>query len=398
MRRAPHLKVTVLERSPSLGRGSSGYSTGFLRAFYSLDETMRLALDGIAAFKHWQAYLESKSATETFTETGALWMMGRTPEEDEAMRSRLARHGITAHVLDAHAVNDRWPLMSTLPCPSADLDGDGAQTHVGPFSALYEEGCGHVDPSTCLRDLADAVRGRGVDLRLGEGAARLMTADAGNVCTGVVTTTGDVVTASTAVVNAAGPWFNALMPASVATSTTALATRVQVAHKAVDGDFLNLPFVADCWGGSGVYFVPRRASRQLVFGSLHERYERETLADPDECNMALDPDMRHAFVSCLLHRLPTLPASGPVTGFSHMYTMNQDDVHPIIGETNVRRLWACNGFSGHGFKLAPAVGSLVAQQITGLRTAAWDTSAAALDFWGPGRAPLTSVTSKTLVA
>ena len=51
-------------------------------------------------------------------------------------------------------------------------------------------------------------------------------------------------------------------------------------------------------------------------------------------------------------------------------------------------LWACNGFSGHGFKLAPAVGSLVSQQITGLRTSEWETSVPH-DFMGPYRAPLT---------
>ena len=66
----------------------------------------------------------------------------------------------------------------------------------------------------------------------------------------------------------------------------------------------------------------------------------------------------------------------------------QDDVHPMIGETKVGGLWACNGFSGHGFKLAPAVGSLVAQQVTGLKTDAWETSVAH-DFMGPYREPLT---------
>ena len=38
-------------QAPALGYGSSGYSTGFLRAYYSFDETMQLALDGIDAYK-----------------------------------------------------------------------------------------------------------------------------------------------------------------------------------------------------------------------------------------------------------------------------------------------------------------------------------------------------------
>jgi glycine/D-amino acid oxidase-like deaminating enzyme len=51
-------------------------------------------------------------------------------------------------------------------------------------------------------------------------------------------------------------------------------------------------------------------------------------------------------------------------GYSSMYTVNQDDLHPVVGETSIKGLWACNGFSGHGFKLAPAIGSMVAQQVT----------------------------------
>ena len=42
--------MTILERAAALGNGSSGYSTGFQRAYYSFDETMKFALDGIEAY------------------------------------------------------------------------------------------------------------------------------------------------------------------------------------------------------------------------------------------------------------------------------------------------------------------------------------------------------------
>ena len=131
----------------------------------------------------------------------------------------------------------------------------------------------------------------------------------------------------------------------------------------------------------------RGANNQLVFGSVAHRFESE-IVDPDAYNGSLDPDVKQDYLNCLFHRLPGLPRDGEIIGFSHMYTVNQDDVHPMIGETAVGGLWACNGFSGHGFKLAPAVGSLVAQQITGLKTDAWETFIAH-DFMGPYREPLT---------
>ena len=106
---------------------------------------------------------------------------------------------------------------------------------------------------------------------------------------------------------------------------------------------------------------------------LDHRFESEIVDNPDQLNTALDPDFKADYLSCLFHRLPGQPQILQLSGFSSMYTVNQDDVHPMIGETKLRGMWACNGFSGHGFKLAPAVGSLVAQQITQQRTDAWDT-------------------------
>ena len=173
-----------------------------------------------------------------------------------------------------------------------------------------------------------------------------------------------------------------------------LPTRIQVGHKHVDGDFLDLPFVADSWGNSGVYFMPRRQNKQLVFGSIAHRFESE-IVDPDSYNQSLDPEVKQDYLSCLFHRMPTLPKSGSIHGFSHMYTVNQDDVHPVLGPSDsYENLYLCHGESGHGFKLAPAVGSLMAQSITGGgRVEGFETDVP-LEFMHPDREPL-SVKVKT---
>ena len=109
------------------------------------------------------------------------------------------------------------------------------------------------------------------------------------------------------------------------TSTVMLPTRIQVGHKALPDDekFLSLPFVADGWGESGIYFMPRRGNKQLVFGSVAHRFESEIVEDPDNYNTALDPDVKQDYLNCLHHRLPDLPSSGQIQGFSHMYTVNK---------------------------------------------------------------------------
>ena len=115
----------------------------------------------------------------------------------------------------------------------------------------------------------------------------------------------------------------------------------------------------------GIYFRTQNRGQQLIVGSVLEKDERETVADPDEFDRDADEDFRLVTLHVLHHRLPKLPQRGKVQGFSGLYTTNRDDVHPIVGPTDVRGFWVANGFSGHGFKLAPAIGSMVAKAITG---------------------------------
>ena len=92
-------------------------------------------------------------------------------------------------------------------------------------------------------------------------------------------------------------------------------------HKYVPDEFCSLPFVADGYGPSGIYFMPRAANNQLVFGSVAHRFESEVV-DPDDYNTALDPDVKQDYLNCLFHRMPTLPRDGEIVGFSSMYTVN----------------------------------------------------------------------------
>ena len=66
--------------------------------------------------------------------------------------------------------------------------------------------------------------------------------------------------------------------------------RKQVGHKYIPDEYCSLPFVADGWGPSGIYFMPRAKNNQLVFGSVAHRFESE-IVDPDDYNTSLDPDV-----------------------------------------------------------------------------------------------------------
>ena len=391
-RRDPTHRVLVLESAPTICHGSSGYSTGFLRAYYSLDHTMQFALDGIGAYKNWNDYCGFGRGEENpdtfFTETKALWMLGYTRTNNEAMVDRLASFGVESEMLDEAEFCRRFPVMSPEPFPEFDMEtGEVVERDHGEFSAVYEHGAGHMDSSACVADMLRACQRDGVEVRFNSKVRAFVTED--ETARGVTLQDGSVVQGKN-VVNCAGPWFQALNDtAGVETTTQSLPTRIQVAHKRVPEEYWDLPFTADQWGASGIYFMPRRHNGQMVFGSVAHRFESEVV-DPDNYNTSLDPDFKQDYLNCLFHRLPGLDTSGEITGFSSMYTVNQDDVHPVMGETKeAKGLWVCNGFSGHGFKLAPAVGSLMAQGITGIKLNGDDYETdIPLDFMGPNRTPL----------
>jgi glycine/D-amino acid oxidase-like deaminating enzyme len=95
------------------------------------------------------------------------------------------------------------------------------------------------------------------------------------------------------------------------------------------------------------------------------------------------------------HRIPALEPRGQVSGVAGLYTINREDVHPVVGPTEVDGFWVANGFSGHGFKLAPAVGSMVAREVSG-ETLPLDTDVP-MSFFAADRDPI-NVETKSVLA
>ncbi|GMI30330.1 hypothetical protein TrRE_jg7436, partial [Triparma retinervis] len=281
---------------------------------------MELALDGIAAYKNWTEYTQLKDPQAEFTHTGALWMLGKTKEENVQMAERLEQFGVGSEVMDAAAVEQRWKVLKTDPMPTYDENtGEEIPFEGGEFSAVYEDGCGHMDSNACLNDMKTVLDNHSIPVHFNSKVSKFSKTSDGSKVTGVVLESGESISAGT-VINCAGPWFEKLnAPANITCSTSMLPTRIQVGHKHVTGDFLDLPFVADSWGNSGVYFMPRAQNKQLVFGSIAHRFESE-IVDPDDYNTSLDPGVKQDYLNCLFHRMPSLPRSGEIHGFSHMYT------------------------------------------------------------------------------
>ena len=381
-------RIIVLEKGLGLGEGSTGASSAVCRAKYSRAETVKLARDGIAAYRHWKDFLELNDPVGHYHETGVIWMGDNDLVRRKAEVARLNSLGITAELLDDAGLADRYPAINPCPIPPDLISGE-THTCVGSGSHLLETQGGYFDPMDALQDLLRATREHGVEVRFDAEVSAIATAS--GAVTGVAARGEDI--ACGAVVNASGPWCNDLNQMAGLTSPWPLrATRIQVVHvdrpSGVVGD---IPACADPKGG--IYFRPQNGGQQIVVGSILEEDEREVV-DPDDFDRSVDDLFAAAKLHALQHRLRGLDLVKGVRGYSGLYTMNQLDVHPVVGRTPIAGYYVANGFSGHGFKLAPAIGSLVAQAVTGMRQDG--DCEIGEDFLSYGRQPLEIATRSVL--
>jgi len=355
-------RIVVVEKATGVASGSTGASSAIVRLRYSHTDTMRMARHGQEVYRDWAAYTGLARPRASMRQTGVLWMLGEPISTIEHERDRIRGVGGRARVLSGADLAERFPAISTCATPIDLVDGND---HVcdDTDAFLFEDDGGYcTDPVGATQDLVEACRRDGVEVRFRAPVAAVRTA-AGRV-RGVTLADGTTID-TPVVVNAAGPWCNRVNEMVGLDHRWALVpTRIQLMLRATIEDLPGgVPMIADAAGG--IYLRPESGGRQLLVGSIRTEDETEPVVDPDSYDTRLDEDRRAALLHGLHHRLPGLVHRGRITGLAGMYTINRDDVHPVLGRTHIDGFHVSNGYSGHGFKLAPAVGNLLAQVITG---------------------------------
>ncbi len=389
--RRSKLKIAVLEKGAGVGEGSTGASSAVCRCRYSLDELVYLARDGINAYRNWAAFTGLDEPRATFNNDGVLWMPGSDTQWAEAEHQRMQMLGIATEVLDDLDIKQRFPALNSCVLQPDFVTGEAHECQAGSKNFFETEG-GYVDPVSAAQDLVEACRKNGVDIHFKTQVTRV---EVNNIKLKSIKLNNSETLSMPLLVNAAGPWCKQLYQAAGLKLDWDLSpVRIQVLHRdrpqALQG---HIPITVDMQGG--IYFRTQNRGQQLLVGSVLEEDEREIVADPDNFRTETDQEFELLKFHALHHRLPQLPYRGTATGYCGLYTVNRADVHPIVGPTNITGFWVANGFSGHGFKLAPAIGSMLAQAITG-DTLEFDTRVP-MSFLGVDREPI-KLESKSVLA
>ncbi len=339
------LSVAVLEKS-TIGAGSTGKSSAIIRQHYSNHTTARMALHSLRVFQNFGEQVGGESG---FTQTGFLVL---TPEKDvSGLRANVKLQqelGIRTEILNRNEIMSRWPYL------------DGTDL----VEAAYEPESGYADPNLTLQGYLQASRTFGAKF-LQDTPVTGISLKAGKV-EGVSTPTGDF--SSPLVVNCAGPW-GAGVAAMAGIELPINACRVQVAFfRRPDKHAAAHPVVADFI--HAVYW--RAETGGLTMVGLIDPEEENYVVDPDDYNESPDFDFIFDAGNRLVNRYPALEASESTGGFAALYAITPD-WHPLIDELIPGSgLYVCAGFSGHGFKLGPAVGLMTADMVLGEETPGMD--------------------------
>lgn len=358
--RRSQLKVLVVDKAAGPAAGSTGASVAISRCRYTVPEVVRLAYRSQLAYRSWSDFTGLKDPISSYTEMGALWVFDRTVDQLAAEHERLHSNGVAVEILSAKDVLDRWPELDLCIEPIDFEAVDKHQCRQGEFF-LYEVEAGIADPAGANADLIAASKREGVDVRFGIGVADVVT-DKGRVV-GVRLDSGDEVRCGL-VVNAAGPWCNQInQMAGAQKRWTLTPTRVQLVLREWGDTDPRLPITFD--GSTDGCYRMERSGEQILLVSPEIPSFMEATKNPDDFRISPDRECVEATLAAFQHRAPGVRHIGTTTGICGLYTINEQDSHPIVGPSEIQGLWLANGFSGHGFKLAPGIGAMVARTITG---------------------------------
>ncbi|MBI4012038.1 MAG: FAD-binding oxidoreductase [Candidatus Rokubacteria bacterium] len=327
-------RVILLEKN-TVCSGTSAKSSAIVRTHYTTPTTAAMALMARRIFEHWADEVGGESG---FVKTGML-VIGPADARDTVERTLTMNRslGIEASLIGAREVRRLGP-----------------QLHVPDDAAVvWEPHSGYANP----HDVASSFAQRFVELG---GSLRQSTPAIGIDVSGgrvhSVTTSRDTI-ATAHVVIAAGPWARpvgrlAALDLPVTPShETILTLRPAFAwspRHPVTVDLVN-----------EVYLRPETGGLLLVGNTRDDIIP----GDPDHYEDRPDPAYTMDALTRLARLIPAAAETPIVGGWCGMYEVSPD-WNPIMGTAaEVAGLHYAVGFSGHGFKLSPVVGLLMAEQV-----------------------------------
>jgi sarcosine oxidase subunit beta len=338
-------KVLLLERG-QIGQGTTAQSSCVVRTHYSVAQNVALAKAGRDVIADLCAYLEDSEADAGFRRCG-LMIVAPEGERAQAMRESLAvarAAGVDAREVDVDEAKRLHPLLAF-----DDIAVVG-----------WEPDSGYADAYLTLSAFARAARRLGATIREGVEVTDLVRE--GRRVTGVRSAQGAI--SSGMVISAQNIWSRQLAQWTGVDLPLTLSRHAVFTLEGPTPYAPTLPVVKDLASAGKLYFRGYGGGQVLV----GDGNEGETIPAPDVEQADVPLDHVVDVGAQLVHRVPAFAEAGLAASWTGVYDVTPD-WNPVLGALpGIDGLLVAYGFSGHGFKLSPVIGRLVAQSALGLPT------------------------------
>ncbi len=336
-------RVVVVDARPPVG-GISGRTFGQIRQHYSNELLVRMALRGFHCIRNWAS--EVGYGDPGYARLG--YMLIVTENQIDGLRRNVAlgrRLGVDTRFVGPDEIAAIEPLVN-----AENLAG-----------GAYEPDGGYIDVTKMVLSWLGAASECAADVLTPLAVQEILVVD--GAVSGVATDRGEI--RAPVVVAATGAWAPDLLEP--------LGVHVPIERRRLDMATLEQEpgarALQSCItdGNSNLVIRPDMGRRIVAVA-----YPPEMPAVDDPLADAPPGALReHAarLERALAERLPALRLAGIVASTSGAYDITPD-YHPILGWASeiadVTGLYLAVGLSGHGLKLSPCIGEIVASQVLGV--------------------------------
>jgi sarcosine oxidase, subunit beta len=338
------VRNVVLIEKGHVASGPTGVSSGIVRQHYTNPVLSAMARDSV---RLWERFKDDVGGDAGFVRCGVVFM---SAEENAAtLRATVEMHraiGIRESLLSGDELGAMEPQLvrDDVACGAYDEDG------------------GYADPTLAANSFADAAKRLGVEI-MKRTAVTGLRIENGRI-EGVSTDKSDI--SSKIVINAAGPWGSRIA-AMAGVEIPITVTRHQVIVMQRPRTWRTpTPVWGDLIGGW--YFKPDGETGIMV-GSVQDDHRA---VDPDSYVDTATHDEIAAATDAILRRFPIMEEGTARSGWAGLYDVTPDS-QPVIDRIDrVPGFFCAVGFSGHGFKISPAVGQIVSELVLDGRCVTYD--------------------------
>ena len=336
-------RVVVVDARPPVG-GISGRTFGQIRQHYSNELMVRMALRGFHCIRSWAA--EVGYGDPGYVRLGYMLIVTENQIDGLRRNVELGRGlGVDTRFVGPDEIATIEPLVN-----AENLAG-----------GAYEPDGGYIDVTKMVLSWLGAATERGADVLTPLAVQQILVAD--GAVSGVSTDRGEI--RAPVVVAATGAWAPDLLePLGV--------------HAPIERRRLDMATLEQEPGARALQSCITDGNSNLVIRPDMGR-RIVAVAYPPEMPAVDDPladappaalhDHAARLERALAERLPALRLAGIVASTSGAYDITPD-YHPILGWASeiadVTGLYLAVGLSGHGLKLSPCIGEIVASQVLGV--------------------------------